>query len=67
MKLPKVENVAGIMERKKYVVFNDECVKLSELSPALKIILLKSQNVGVICHIMESSKLSPIVVLLLKS
>ena len=53
-----------------YVIFNDECIKSFELSPGLKVILLlKSQNVGVICHILESSKLLPSmkVILLWKS
>ena len=42
------------------VVFNDECIKPSKLSPSMKVILLlKYQHVGVICLIMELSELLP--------
>ena len=53
-----------------YVIFNDECIKSSELLPSLKVILLlMSQHVGVICYIMELFELLPglKVKLLLKS
>ena len=41
-----------------HVVFNDECIQSSELSPGLKdiLLLLKSQNMGIIYYIMESSE-----------
>ena len=43
-----------------YMVFNNEYIKSSEISPSLKVLLLlKYQHVGVICLIMKLSELSP--------